>query len=62
MTLNLILSNFLENSREEKRSKKINDQNSIVTNELEEVNLKCDHLNKVCECLEADFKFQKLMH
>ena len=46
---------FLENSREEKRSKKINDQKSIVTKELEEVILKRDQLNKVCESLEADF-------
>ena len=45
----------LENSREEKRSKKINDQKSIVTKELEEVILKRDQLNKVCESLEADF-------
>ena len=33
--------------REEKRSKKINDQKSIVTNKLEEVILKSDQLNKV---------------
>ena len=46
---------FLENSRNETRSKKINDQKSIVTKELEEVILKPDHLNKVCESLEADF-------
>ena len=46
---------FLENSREEKRSKKINDQKSIVTKELGEVILKRDQLNKVCESVEADF-------
>ena len=46
---------FLENSREGKRSKKITDQKSIVTKELEEVILKGDQLNKVCESLEADF-------
>ena len=46
---------FLESSREEKRSKKINDQKSIVTEELEEVILKRDHLNKVCDSLGADF-------
>ena len=46
---------FLENSREEKRSKKINDQKSIVTKELEDVILKRDHLNKTCESLEYDF-------
>ena len=39
---------FLENSKKEKRSKKINDQKSIVTKELEEVILKRDQLNKVC--------------
>ena len=33
---------FLENSREEKRSKKINDQKSIVTKELDKLILKCD--------------------
>ena len=46
---------FLESSREEKRSKKINDQKSIVTKKLEEVILKRDQLNKVCGSLEADF-------
>ena len=40
------ISNFLENSREEKLSKKINDQKSIVTKELEEVILKRDQLIK----------------
>ena len=45
---------FKENSIEEKRSTKINDQKSIVTKELEEVILKRDQLNKVCESLEAD--------
>ena len=39
---------FLKNSREERRSKKINARKSIVTKGLEEVILKCDQLNKVC--------------
>ena len=38
---------FLENSREEKRSKKIKYQKSIVTKALEEVILLHDQLNKV---------------
>ena len=38
---------FLKNSREEKRSKKINDQKSVVRKELAEVILKRDQLNKV---------------
>ena len=46
---------FLENSREGKGSKKINDQKYIVMKELEEVILKRDQLNKVCESVEADF-------
>ena len=45
----------LENSREGKGSKKINDQKYIVTKELEKVILKRDQLNKVCESVEADF-------
>ena len=38
---------FLENSREEKRSKKIKYQKSIVTKAFEEVILLHDQLNKV---------------
>ena len=39
---------FVENSREEKHSKKINDQKSIVTKDLEEIIFKRDQLNKFC--------------
>ena len=46
---------FLEKWRVVLHSKKMNGQKSIVTKELEEVILKCDQLNKVCEYLEADF-------
>ena len=33
----------------------MNDQESIVSKELEEVILKRDQLNKVCQYVEADF-------
>ena len=46
MSLNLILFIFQISQ---------NGQKSIVTKELEEVFLKRDQLNKVCESLEADF-------